>query len=190
MFLFITECIKYNYNNGKNKPVDITIDDNNFTYSNGFKRTTIQLKNIIGLSYGPRTTTFNNVNKCKPWLICSFILRNRTYDFEFKRFMDIMSLQYILKKYNPLCHIEKKETISYYFKKMIHRDKDNNTNNYCQWFKTIKYSNVTPYNHECPICLDNIPVDNQHILRCKHNYHPECIELVNNHLCPMCRKPF
>ena len=98
MFLFITDCIKYNYNNSKTKNVDITIDNNSFIYNNGFKRTNIDIKDIIAIMYGPQTITFKNVTKCKPWLVCSFILANRTYDFEFKRFIDIMGIQYMFKK--------------------------------------------------------------------------------------------
>lgn len=190
MFLFITDCIKYNYNNSKTKNVDITIDNNSFIYSNGFKRTNIPIHNIIAIMYGPQTTTFKNVTKCKPWLVCSFILENRTYDFEFKRFMDIMAIQYMFKKNNPECYIENKKIISYHFGKMVNRDKGNDT--YLKWFNSIRYKNTPniPYNTECPICLDTIDIDKQYILNCRHNYHEECIGLVNNHLCPICRSSF
>ena len=73
---------------------------------------------------------------------------------------------------------------------MVNRDKGNDT--YLKWFNSIRYKNTPniPYNTECPICLDTIDIDKQYILNCRHNYHEECIGIVNNHLCPMCRVPF
>ena len=43
---------------------------------------------------------------------------------------------------------------------------------------------------ECPICFDEIDVENIFITTCKHYFCKKCVNKQNTHKCAMCRKPF
>ena len=78
----------------------MSINKDLITYYNKNKKTHIRIDDIIGIIYGPKTYTFQNVKKCKPWLTLSFILRNRTYDFQMNKYMDILLIRNFIKKIN------------------------------------------------------------------------------------------
>ena len=79
-------CIKYSYTDGSPARRRLDIKDCSIRYSRpgGLTSTTINLANVRGATYGPRTTTFEKVRECIPWLVLSLITADRTYDFEFK----------------------------------------------------------------------------------------------------------
>lgn len=188
MYHSFKDCKKFNYRNGLEKNVELSINRNTITYYNRSKKTHININNIIGISYGPKTHTFTLVKKCKPWLTMSFILKNRTYDFQVEKFMNIITIRNIIKKFYPNCYIETADFINKKFKKMLHKDKDPNQN-YKEWLNYIidSNNNLIPFNIECPICLDVITKNDNFILKCRHNYHEECIKMVTDKKCPMCR---
>ena len=39
---------------------------------------------------------------------------------------------------------------------------------------------------ECSICLENLWGDIT-LLKCNHKFHTECIKIVKNRVCPLCR---
>jgi hypothetical protein len=40
----------------------------------------------------------------------------------------------------------------------------------------------------CSICLDNIDTfSSKKTLECEHTFHKQCLKLLTNHLCPICR---
>ena len=187
MVLYFTDCIKFNYSNSKSKPITLIINQEKIAYN---QNKSINLKDIIGIIYGPNTTTYKYVKICKPWLTISIILDWRTYDFQLSNFNDIISLFTFIKKLKLNIFLPKKSNVSEYFKKLILNHKPNDID-YRQWFKTIKdNANILPYNNDCPICLEKININNSTLLKCGHNYHPNCISLIQKKECPLCRLPF
>ena len=184
--LYLTDCIKFNYSNSKSKPITLIINKEKIVYNNK----TILLKDIIGIIYGPNTTTYKYVKICKPWLTISIILDWRTYDFQLSNFNDILSLFTFIKKLKLNIFLPKKSNVSEHFKQLIFNNKPNDIN-YREWFNNIKESNnIIPYNNECPICLELINLNSSTILKCRHNYHTNCIALIQKKECPLCRLPF
>jgi hypothetical protein len=45
--------------------------------------------------------------------------------------------------------------------------------------------------NECPICLDNLNINETKILPCKHKFHKLCVNtwLQRKNICPLCRFP-
>ena len=66
MYQYYSNIKKFNYKNGIEKNVDLSINKDLITYYNKNKKTHIRIDDIIGIIYGPKTYTFKNVKKCKP----------------------------------------------------------------------------------------------------------------------------
>ena len=120
--LYLTDCIKFNYSNSKSKPITLIINKEKIVYNNK----TILLKDIIGIIYGPNTTTYKYVKICKPWLTISIILDWRTYDFQLSNFNDILSLFTFIKKLKLNIFLPKKSNVSEHFKQLIFNNKPKN----------------------------------------------------------------
>lgn len=189
MYHCFKNCKKFNYKNGIEKDVDISINSNIITYYSKNKKKHIKINKIIGLVYGPKTHTFINVKQCKPWLTISCILPDRTYDFQLDRFMNVLVMRNFIKKHNPICNLDNIKKINHNYRLMLNRDKDISMT-YRDWIRRIQdsHNNLIPYNNECPICLENIKESDNFILKCRHNYHKECIILVMDKKCPVCRE--
>lgn len=83
------KVIKYNYNNKSYRECNILVEGNKIFYNrrNNF---ILELKNVVGIIYGPLTCTWKYKNFLKqPYLCISFISHKRTYDFKFKTIMDL-----------------------------------------------------------------------------------------------------
>ena len=60
---------------------------------------------------------------------------------------------------------------------------------------TCKYHTITKEKEEhkeerlCPICLDNVDQNDDAELKCNHAHHIECVKLLRDNVCPVCRAP-
>lgn len=43
---------------------------------------------------------------------------------------------------------------------------------------------------ECAVCLEHLEKSEKLTLKCNHSFHTNCLIKLENHLCPLCRKPF
>ena len=189
MYHSFINCKKFNYKNGIDKDIYISINKHQISYYNKSKKKDINMSDIIGFVYGPKTYTFKKVKKCKPWLTFSVILQDRTYDFQMNKYIDIILIRNFIKKHNPLCNLDNIKKINHNFRLMLNRDKDISLT-YREWINNIQdsHNNLIPYNNECPICLDIIEKKDEFILQCRHNYHKNCILMVVDKKCPVCRE--
>lgn len=195
---------KYNYNNSKLKNTILKLKTNpelKIYYKsriNIFKK--IDIENLIGIIYGPRTITFSNVKECIPQLCLSLVLRNRTYDLEFNNLEEIINLCEKLRNYNPNLKIPDNIDMIKFKYNWINNNLSNTDffDKYKLWISTfisienlrIKEDiNIEKNDFQCSICIDNIADNELFITKCRHYFHIECIKLwmKESNSCPNCR---
>ena len=203
------DIIKFNYNDsvgrttqlrldlikGKESPVRMYYKDKRGRW--------INMENIIGIVLGSRTTTFENVSDCNPWLCISIIKLTRTYDFQFNKYFELIWFLYHTRatyshditykdsiNIHKICLLHNKlesETYVRYYNRMIELIK-------LQSFdKIYKLTNVENF---CPLCIETT-TQNAKLLACKHIFCKNCItEYIKFTVihekkrisCPLCRK--
>jgi len=203
------DVIKYNYKNSAARSSTLTLEFSNpeqnmvGIYYTGKRGKSKKIANILGIVFGTRATTFAHVKECKPWLCISIIRPDRTFDFQFNHYYELiwflyhtnrhyhdtwhrMPMQiYKISQYN---NIKKNETYVTYFYRLL------DCLTLKEFEKIYQKLNSTEH-HDCPICLDT--KDNTVQLKtCKHIFCKECIDQLivsslknNNQLkCPLCRQ--
>ena len=164
----------------------------------------VAITNIIGIVYGTQTTTFNNVKDCNPWLCVSLIKLDRTYDFQFDHYYELIWFLYKTKRIyhnipesRPMkiyeCLLKNKknldETYRDFFKRLSEIVNEDIFQNIFR--KRVKLKNC----EECSICLDQI-VHLRQLKCCTHNFCKDCIirwakerrQIKQPVNCPLCRK--
>jgi len=202
------DVVKFNYRDSKSRPSSIILefsgDDlrvTSISYINkkGKKK---PITNIIGIVYGTRSSTYELVDVCIPWLSISIILYRRTYDFQFNHHYELIWFlhHFGTKHYHnisyslplQICKIcnyivrNENETYTNYFDRIIEfvRGED---------FKKI-YKLQKCYPHECAICLDTT-TSNVMLKSCQHIFCKTCFDQHIAHSlektrlikCPLCR---
>jgi len=201
------DVIKYNYKNFQKRNSNLCLKFNKsdrqlvsiyYKSRNGKQK---PIANMMGMIYGTRTTTYENVDDCIPWLCISIVRHDRTYDFQFKHHYQLIWFLYHTK---ILCNhkisqslplaifntslkmpIEQDETYVIYFYRLL---KHLRSNEYTKIYK-IKNKSI-----ECPICLD-IKSPEIILKKCRHKFCKECIDShidystkhTNKLTCPLCR---
>ena len=202
------DVIKYNYNNSERRACrlvlefrrDQTLADIFYISKSGHKK--CLYKNIIGVSYGTRSTTYANVDDCIPWLCVSLVRRDRTYDFQFNHHYELIwflhhtnfiyahNINYSLPlKLSNICEQQEKlydETYVVYFTRILKFLKTQ------EFAKIYKIQPMSSY--DCPICFEATTC-NVRLKSCTHIFCKECMDshirysLTNNKVdCPLCRK--
>jgi hypothetical protein len=201
------DVIKFNYRDSKSRQSGLILEflgDRqlmSICYLNkkGKKK---PITNIIGIVYGPRSSTFSNVDVCIPWLSISIILYRRTYDFQFNHHYELIwflhhfgskhyhNISYSLPlQIYRICEAiarNENETYEKYFDRIIafvRRD---------DFKKIYKLQKSKP--HECCICLDTT-ITNVMLKSCQHIFCKTCIDQHIAHSlkktqlikCPLCR---
>jgi hypothetical protein len=204
------KCIKYSYKTGDTAKRTIDIKDNVIAYRGTWTSNAVDINEIRGIAYGPRTITFNMVKECIPWLIVSIITADRTYDFEFKtlhslkRFISAMHLVNRNRNHNmvipQLEHIDMDNLWMRFnhnanILKMFQNPKWSSwLNNRNRKYRIVRSKNMTTSHNDhdtsCSICLDECQ-DNDFVcqLICGHAFHIECISewFKTSFTCPLCR---
>jgi len=179
-------------------------------YKNIWKNSSsVDIDQIRGVAYGPRTSTFNMVKECIPWLIVSIITPDRTYDFEFKTLHGLKRFISILLSINnemnntmiipQLEHIDidkvwmqqhNNSTVLRLFKNPKWNNWLNNRN---RKYRIIKSKNrVISYDDDncCSICMEtHEDTDFVCQLICDHTFHIPCVGhwFERSFTCPLCR---
>ena len=203
-------CIKYSYKSGTARKRVISIKNDDVTYHGMWNTTAIDTDKIRGISYGPRTITFNMIKECTPWLIVSIITEDRTYDFEFK------TLHYLKRFISAMHAINRRKNYTMVIPQLEHIDMDSlwmifschiniprsvTSIKWSDWlntrsrkYKVIRSKSRTAVYDEhkgcCSICLDNYPDDEMVCeLVCGHAFHIRCISewFKRSFTCPLCR---
>jgi hypothetical protein len=201
------DVIKYNYKNFQKRNTNLCLKFNNsnrqlvsihYKSRNGKQK---PITNMIGIIYGTRTTTFEHIDYCIPWLCISMVRHDRTYDFQFKHHYQLIwflyhtkilgnhtisqSLPQAILKISLEMPIKEDETYVIYFYRLLKHFK---SNEYAKMYK-IKNKSI-----ECPICLDiKSPVII--LKKCHHKFCKTCIDShidysmkhTNKLACPLCR---
>ena len=206
------QCIKYSYKTGKPGKRQIDITSNTVKYYKNMWNTgsSVDIDQIRGIAYGPRTSTFNMIKECIPWLIASIITPDRTYDFEFKTLHGLKRFISILLSINnelnntmiipQLEHIDmdkiwmQQHTNSVVLKIFKNPKWNSWLNNRSRKYRIIKSKNrkISYDNDEncCSICMDTYnDTDFVCQLTCDHTFHISCIGqwLERSFTCPLCR---
>jgi hypothetical protein len=212
------QCIKYSYTNGTPRKRQIKVSEDEILYCKTTTtwscNTVININSVKGVTYGPRTTTFNMVKECIPWLIISIITANRTYDLEFKTLNSLKHFISFLVAFNDksgntmtLPQIEHIEMDRIWMQqhnnaavlKIFKNPKWNSwSNNRNRKYRIIKSRNRNKKkilhedndNNCCCICTDEYD-DTDFVcqLICDHIFHISCIAqwFEQSFTCPLCR---
>ena len=155
-----------------------------------------RLYGIIGVIHGTQTSTFRNVTDCKPSLCLSFILKSRTYDFQFTDKQDyIIFMSYMHTFLFPnTINID----IILNFQQNCNNYSKKSSETYVEYFNRIVYQNkYIKYNekNDCPICLEQT-FENIKLSTCEHifckscftKWSKNCLQIRSYVTCPICRE--
>ena len=152
------------------------------------------IDNIIGIIFGTRTRTYKKIIQCKPWLCISIVREDRTYDFEFKLFGELIYFLIEMKYFFPdLINISK---IREFRQQCILIEKQV-SETFVNYFNRLYFDSVYKRQfeaNECPVCLEN-QSDNIKLAACDHIFCNQCFvkwsaSCLSRHsriTCPLCR---